>query len=56
MKRWRHREQILRWMAAAYLEAEQGFHRIKGYQELVILEEAMRKELFPERSTVAQGA
>ncbi|BCV24809.1 hypothetical protein kuro4_15820 [Gelria sp. Kuro-4] len=32
VKRWRHREHILRWMAAAYLEAEPGFHRIKGYR------------------------
>ncbi|OIQ59592.1 transposase, mutator family [Moorella thermoacetica] len=56
VKRWKNGEQILRWMAASYLEAEKGFHRINGYRELPILKEAMRKKLFPESSTAMQSA
>lgn len=56
VKRWQNGEQVLRWTAAAYLEAEKGFRRLKGYREFVILEEAMRRELFPTLSMAVQGA
>lgn len=56
VKRWKSGEQILRWMAASYLEAEKGFHRINGYRELPILKEGMRKKLFQQSSTNVQSA
>ena len=40
--RWRSNTSMAeRWMADALLQAEAGFHRIKGYQELVKLAEAL---------------
>ncbi|CEP68784.1 Uncharacterized [Moorella glycerini] len=56
VKRWQSGEQILRWMAASYLEAEKGFHRINGYRDPPILKEAMHKKLFPQPSTNGQRA
>jgi len=39
--RWRDPQMVLRWMASAYLEAEQGFRRIQGHRELWVLSTAL---------------
>jgi len=38
VKRWREGNQPLRWTATGLLEAEKHFRRIKGYQEMLLLE------------------
>ncbi len=43
VKRWRGGKMILRWTGAAILEAQKGFHRIKGYRDMHRLVEALRK-------------
>lgn len=39
--RWRDPQMVLRWMASAYLEAEQCFRRIQGHRELWVLSTAL---------------
>lgn len=56
VKRWRNGEQVLRWSAAGLLEAEKGFRRIKGYRELPLLEEALRRTQAPEKPITVQTA
>jgi transposase-like protein len=43
VKRWRGGTMIKRWVAAGILEAQQGFHRVKGYKGLPLLREALNK-------------
>ncbi|MCL4515693.1 MAG: IS256 family transposase [Firmicutes bacterium] len=43
VKRWRNGEQALRWMAAALLEVEKRFRRIKGYKEIPVLIDVLAK-------------
>ncbi len=43
VKRWRGGKMILRWTGAAILEAQKGFHRIKGYRDMHRFVEALRK-------------
>jgi transposase-like protein len=42
--RWRDPQMVLRWMAAAYLEAEKCFRRIQGYRDLWVLGAALGRE------------
>jgi transposase-like protein len=42
VKRWRGANMVLRWGAAALLFAEKGFHRVRGYEQLNQLIEALR--------------
>ena len=37
VKRWRDGLQVERWSAAALLETEKGFRRIKGYRHMAVL-------------------
>lgn len=43
VKRWRGGKMILRWVGAAVLEAQMGFRRVKGYREMGVLVEALRR-------------
>jgi len=45
VKRWRNGKQVLRWTAAALLEAEGRFNRIKGYRDMRMLAFKLRKHL-----------
>ncbi len=56
VKRWQNGDQILRWTAAGLLEAESRFHRIAGYRDLPLLIQALRKELFPDKSREVKTA
>jgi putative transposase len=44
VKRWRDGAMVLRWLAAAFLDAEQGFRRLMGYKDLWMLEAALKSE------------
>jgi putative transposase len=39
---WQDGKMVMRWMAAAYMDAEDHFHRIGGYKDLWILEAALQ--------------
>lgn len=43
VKRWRSGSMIKRWVATGILEAERGFHRVKGLKGMPILIKALRK-------------
>ena len=45
VKRWRNGKQVLRWSAAALLESEQRFNRIRGYRDLPMLASKLRQHL-----------
>ena len=47
VKRWHHSPQRHRWMALAVLEAEDGFRRLDGYEDLPRLQAAL-KEAIPD--------
>jgi putative transposase len=52
VKRWRNAKMVLRWGAAALLFAEKGFRRVRGYNHMAQLLEALRSnqsELAPMR-------
>jgi len=42
VKRWRGGQMMLRWVAAAILEAVKGFRRLKGYADMPTLVSALR--------------
>ena len=42
VKRWRDAKMVLRWGAAALLFAEKGFRRVRGYDHMNQLIEALR--------------
>lgn len=42
VKRWRDGAMVMRWMAAAYLDTEKHFRRIMGYQDLWMLDAALK--------------
>ncbi len=44
VKNWQNGEQIIRTMAAGFIEAEKSFHRIRGFKQLPILLNALLKE------------
>ena len=52
VKRWQSGDHIARWTAAALVEAEKKFHRVKGYRELLEL----AKKLNPGLHSQAQVA
>jgi putative transposase len=43
VKRWKTGAMIKRWVATGILEAERGFHRVRGHKGMPILIEALRK-------------
>jgi hypothetical protein len=43
VKRWRSGTMALRWTAAGMEVAERQFRRVKGYQQIPVLVEALRK-------------
>jgi putative transposase len=45
VKHWNDGEQILRYAAAGFLEAEKSFHRTKGYWQITLLISAIEKDL-----------
>ena len=46
VKRWRSKGNMrMRWVTAGLLRAESKFNRLKGYREIPILQEALRREL-----------
>lgn len=45
VKRWRNQKQAASWAAAALLEAEKGFRRIRGYKELQTLKGNLKNGL-----------
>lgn len=45
VKRWKDGAMVLRWLAAAFLDAERCFKRIQGYNDLWMLEAALRDPL-----------
>ncbi|HBT46788.1 MAG TPA: hypothetical protein DEA73_02745 [Peptococcaceae bacterium] len=42
VKGWRNGQQVLRWLAAGFLQAEKGMRCIQGYRELPLLAEALK--------------
>ena len=53
MSNWRNGQMVLRWAAAAYLDAEKAFHRIMGYRDLWILPAAFNEDRQSEEVMVA---
>ena len=45
VKHWKDGEQILRYAAAGFIEAEKSFRRVKGYRQIPLLLEALDREL-----------
>jgi transposase-like protein len=45
VKRWRNANMAWRWGGTVLLEAERGFHRIKGYRQMPLLTEALSKTI-----------
>ena len=52
VKHWNDGEQILRYAAAGFLEAEKSFRRVKGYRQIPLLVSAIEKELAPSSRTL----
>ena len=42
VKRWRDGRMVKRWIAAGIIEAERGFHRIRGHKSLAKLVQALK--------------
>lgn len=49
VKRWQNGEQVLRWAAAGFLEAEKKFRTVKGYRQIPMLMKALHKCVHPEQ-------
>jgi len=45
VKRWHHSPQRHQWMALAVLEAEDGFRRLDGYEDLPRLQAALEEAI-----------
>jgi putative transposase len=43
VKRWKNGKMVVRWMAAGLLDAEQRFHRVNGYRDMIMLRLTLRK-------------
>jgi hypothetical protein len=43
VKRWRHGQMVVRWVAAGVLEAVKGLRRLKGHKEMPKLVAALRR-------------
>jgi putative transposase len=48
VKRWQNGEQVLRWAAAGFLEAEKKFRAVKGFRQIPILVKALHNCVHPE--------
>ena len=53
VKRWRGGSMMLRWIAAAAIEGERGFHRVRGHVGLAKLTQALRDHERPNDETAA---
>lgn len=53
VKRCRNVQMACRWAGATLLEAEKGFHRVKGYKSMPVLIAVLRKEIVDTREAVA---
>lgn len=51
VKRWRGGSMMLRWIAAAAIEGERGFHRVRGHVGLAKLTQALRDHDQPNDET-----
>lgn len=49
VKRWQNGEQVLRWAAAGFLEAESKFRTVKGYRQIPVLMKALHQCAHPEQ-------
>jgi len=49
VKRWKNGEQVLRWAAAGFLEAESKFRTVKGYRQIPMLMKALHQCAHPEQ-------
>jgi len=54
--RWRDGQMVLRWTAAGMLNAERSFRRIKGYQQMPQLVDALRRHANPDTEPVGAAA
>jgi hypothetical protein len=54
VKRWRDANMAWRWAGTVLLEADRGFHRIKGYRQIPLLTEALSKSI-DRKQAVAEG-
>ena len=54
VKRWQNGRQALQWIGAGLLEAEQHFHRIRGYRLLGMLQDAIRREVGVSEEVLAE--
>jgi len=54
--RWRDGQMVLRWTAAGMLNAERSFRRIKGYQQMPQLVDALHRHANPDTDTVGAAA
>lgn len=54
VKRWSNGKQVLRWIAAGLLEAEERFNRIKGYRDMPLLALRLRQRLGLENREAAR--
>jgi len=52
--RWRDGHMVLRWTAAGMLNAERSFRRIKGYQQMPQLVEALNRHAHPDTAASAE--
>ncbi|MCL6577496.1 MAG: transposase [Kyrpidia sp.] len=48
VKRWQNGEQVLRWAAAGFLEAEKKFRTVKGFRQIPLLLDALHKCVHPQ--------
>ena len=53
VKKWRSPQMLLRWTAAGLLQAEKGFHRIRGYRHLEKLASALQDNMNPDQKKSA---
>jgi hypothetical protein len=52
--RWKDGSMKKRWVAAGMLEAERSFRRIKGYRDMPVFVEALRREVNPTVATPSE--
>ena len=53
VKKWRSPQMLLRWTAAGLLQAEKGFHRIRGYRHLEKLASVLQENMNSEQKKAA---
>lgn len=56
VKRWQSGEQVLRWVSAGLLEAEEGFRKVKGYRQIPVLIAALAQKANPGTSSMVKTA